>query len=323
MTVRPVFRRESENLMASDRKPDWLKIRPPSGDRYNAIKHNLRTLNLHTVCEEASCPNAAECWGSGTATMMLMGDTCTRGCRFCHIKTAKEGQTLDPDEPAKVAQQVETMGLEYVVLTSVDRDDLPDGGAGHFASTIRAIKERTPEVLVEVLIPDFQGDVAALRTVVEAGAEVVAHNVETVRRLTPKVRDRRANYAQSLKVLSDIHRINPGTFTKTSIMVGLGETEEEIKEAMLDLREYGCQIITFGQYLRPTQHHLEVVEFIHPDQFAAYQHWADEMGFLYCASGPLVRSSYRAGEFFVKGMLEQQRRSQTAKEGEPREHSGV
>lgn len=289
------------------RKPEWLKIRPPAGDRYQAIKQNLRELNLHTVCEEASCPNIGECWGGGTATMMLMGDTCTRGCRFCHIKTAKEGLALDPHEPEKVAHQVEVMGLEYVVLTSVDRDDLPDGGSGHFAATIRAIKARTPEVIVEVLIPDFQGDFGQLKTVVEAGAEVVAHNVETVRRLTSRVRDRRANYAQSLKVLADIHRINPGTFAKTSIMVGLGETDAEIQETLRDLREYGCQIVTFGQYLRPSQKHLAVVDYVHPDRFAEYQAWAEDLGFLYCASGPLVRSSYRAGEFFIKGIVENQR----------------
>ena len=295
--------------METTRKPEWLKIRPPAGERYLAIKENLRALNLHTVCEEASCPNIGECWGGGTATMMLMGDTCTRGCRFCHIKTAKDGIPLDPDEPAKVALQVEVMGLDYVVLTSVDRDDLPDGGAGHFAATIRAIKARTPKVIVEVLIPDFQGDVSQLRTVVEAGAEVVAHNVETVRRLTPRVRDRRAQYAQSLKVLGDIHRIDPKVFTKTSIMVGLGETDDEIRETLRDLRDTGCQIVTFGQYLRPSRKHLPVDSYVTPEKFAEYQAWADDAGFLYCASGPLVRSSYRAGEFFIHGMLEQQGRS--------------
>ncbi|MBO9540809.1 lipoyl synthase [bacterium] len=292
--------------MDTKRKPEWLKIRPPAGERYLAIKENLRTLNLHTVCEEASCPNIGECWGGGTATMMVMGDTCTRGCRFCHIKTAKEGLPLDPDEPAKVALQVDVMGLDYVVLTSVDRDDLPDGGAAHFAAVIRAIKERTPKVLVEVLIPDFQGDTKALRTVVESAPDVIAHNVETVRRLTPKVRDRRAQYAQSLKVLADAKRIAPKIVTKTSIMVGLGETDEEIMETLRDLREYDCQIVTFGQYLRPTAKHLEVVDFVTPAKFAEFQQWAEELGFLYVASGPLVRSSYRAGELFIKGMIESQ-----------------
>ncbi|HEY9900793.1 MAG TPA: lipoyl synthase [Pantanalinema sp.] len=295
--------------MDTKRKPDWLKIRPPAGERYLAIKENLRTLNLHTVCEEASCPNVAECWGGGTATMMVMGDTCTRGCRFCHIKTAKEGAPLDPEEPAKVALQVDVMGLDYVVLTSVDRDDLPDGGAAHFAAVIRAIKERTPKVLVEVLIPDFQGDIKALCAVVESGPDVVAHNVETVRRLTPKVRDRRAQYAQSLKVLSDVKRIAPDVVTKTSIMVGLGETDEEVMETLRDLREYDCQIVTFGQYLRPTAKHLEVVEFVTPQKFADFQMWAEELGFLYVASGPLVRSSYRAGELFIKGMIENQKQN--------------
>jgi lipoic acid synthetase len=294
--------------LEANRKPEWLKIRPPAGERYLAIKENLRALNLHTVCEEASCPNIGECWGGGTATMMLMGDTCTRGCRFCHIKTAREGNPLDPHEPAKVAGQVDVMGLDYVVLTSVDRDDLPDGGAGHFAATIRAIKARTPHVIVEVLIPDFQGDFQQLKTVVDAGAEVVAHNIETVRRLTPKVRDRRAQYAQSLKVLADVHRINAGTFTKTSIMVGLGETDDEVGETLADLRAVGCQVVTFGQYLRPTPRHLKVEAYIPPEQFATYQRWAEEAGFLYCASGPLVRSSYKAGEFFIKGILEKQGR---------------
>ncbi|MNX88889.1 Lipoyl synthase [compost metagenome] len=292
--------------METKRKPEWLKIRPPAGERYLAIKENLRNLNLHTVCEEASCPNIGECWGGGTATMMVMGDTCTRGCRFCHIKTAKEGLPLDPDEPAKVALQVDVMGLDYVVLTSVDRDDLPDGGAAHFAAVIRAIKERTPKVLVEVLIPDFQGDTKALRTVVESAPDVIAHNVETVRRLTPRVRDRRAQYAQSLKVLSDVKRMAPKIVTKTSIMVGLGETDEEILETLRDLREYDCQIVTFGQYLRPTAKHLEVVDFVTPAKFAEFQQWAEELGFLYVASGPLVRSSYRAGELFIKGMIESQ-----------------
>lgn len=292
--------------MDTKRKPDWLKIRPPAGERYLAIKENLRNLNLHTVCEEASCPNIGECWGGGTATMMVMGDTCTRGCRFCHIKTAKEGLPLDPDEPAKVALQVDVMGLDYVVLTSVDRDDLPDGGAAHFAAVIRAIKERTPKVLVEVLIPDFQGDTKALRTVVESAPDVIAHNVETVRRLTFKVRDRRAQYAQSLKVLADAKRIAPHIVTKTSIMVGLGETDDEIMETLRDLREYDCQIVTFGQYLRPTAKHLEVVDYVTPAKFAEYQQWAEDLGFLYVASGPLVRSSYRAGELFIKGMIESQ-----------------
>lgn len=312
--------------MDTTRKPEWLKIRPPAGDRYLTIKDNLKGRQLHTVCEEAQCPNIAECWGSGTATIMLMGDTCTRGCRFCHIKTAKEGNPLDPHEPQKVADQVAQMGLDYVVLTSVDRDDLADGGSGHFAAVIRAIKAKTPHCIVEVLIPDFQGDYAALQTVVDAGAEVVAHNVETVRRLTPRVRDRRANYAQSLKVLADIHRINPRTFSKSSIMVGLGETDEEIQETLRDLREYGCQVVTFGQYLRPTKKHLEVVEYVHPDKFAEYKGWADEMGFLYCASGPLVRSSYRAGEFFMKGIIEQRANNDVApasNEGDSFEFSRV
>jgi lipoic acid synthetase len=292
----------------SRRKPEWLKIRPPSGENYLSIKERVTELKLHTVCQEASCPNIGECWGGGTATLMLMGDTCTRGCRFCHIKTAKNPNPLDPHEPEKVSGTVEAMNLEYVVLTSVDRDDLEDGGSNHFGETIRAIKRRTPKVIVEVLIPDFQGNVDQLRNVVEAGAEVVAHNIETVESLTPKVRDRRATYRQSLKVLADIKAMSPQTFTKTSIMLGLGETRVEVMQALKDLRAVNCDIVTFGQYLQPTQRHLKVVEFVPPSVFEEYKLLAEAEGFLYVASGPLVRSSYRAGEFFIKGVLEKQGR---------------
>jgi len=309
------------------RKPEWLKIRPPSGDTYLSIKERVSELKLATVCQEASCPNIGECWGGGTATLMLMGDTCTRGCRFCHIKTAKNPNPLDPHEPEKVASTVEAMNLEYVVLTSVDRDDLEDGGSNHFGETIREIKRRTPKVIVEVLIPDFQGNVDQLRNVVDAGAEVVAHNIETVESLTPKVRDRRAKYRQSLKVLADIKAMSPQTFTKTSIMLGLGETREEVMQALRDLREVGCDIVTFGQYLQPTQRHLKVVEFVHPSVFDEYKLLAEAEGFLYVASGPLVRSSYRAGEFFIKGVLEKQGRlngsQTTSTSNEPKNASGA
>lgn len=298
----------SDTPQASRRKPEWLKIRPPSGETYLAIKDRVTDLKLHTVCQEASCPNIGECWGGGTATLMLMGDTCTRGCRFCHIKTAKNPNPLDPHEPENVAGTVEAMRLDYVVLTSVDRDDLEDGGSAHFAETIRAIKRRTPHVIVEVLIPDFQGNIDQLRTVVEAGAEVVAHNVETTEDLTPRVRDRRATYRQSLKVLTDIKAMSPKTFTKSSIMVGLGETPDEILQTMRDLRASGCDILTLGQYLQPTQKHLKVVEFVPPSTFDAYRQMGEAEGFLYVASGPLVRSSYRAGEFFIKGILQKQGR---------------
>lgn len=289
--------------VALQRKPEWLKIRPPSGESYKHIKQALRAHSLHTVCEEARCPNVHECWGGGTATLMLMGDICTRGCRFCAIASGHPQGWLDPLEPEKVAQVLGEWGLEYVVLTSVARDDLPDGGAGHFAETVRAIKGRNPKMLVEVLIPDFQGHIESLKKVVDARPDVIDHNIETIERLTPKVRDRRAKYQQSLMVLKNVKSLDPARYTKSSIMVGLGETEDEVLETMRDLRAVGVDILTVGQYLRPTQRHIEVQEYVHPDQFALYKKLGEELGFLYVASGPLVRSSYRAGEFFLASLL--------------------
>ncbi len=285
------------------RKPDWLKIRPPSGEKYKHIHQTLRSHSLHTVCEEARCPNVHECWGGGTATLMLMGDVCTRGCRFCAVTSGHPNGWLDPLEPWKVAKVLGEWGLDYVVLTSVARDDLPDGGSGHFAQTVKAIKEQHPKMLVEVLIPDFQGNVESLKKVVDAKPDVIDHNIETVERLTPKVRDRRAKYHQSLKVLENVKQLDPTRYTKSSIMVGLGETEEEVIQTMKDLRTVGADILTVGQYLRPTQRHIEVNEYVHPEQFERYKKLGEEMGFLYVASGPLVRSSYRAGEFFVASLL--------------------
>ena len=288
-----------------ERKPDWLKIRPPSGENYLQIKQTLRKYGLHTVCEEAHCPNVYECWGGGTATLMLMGDVCTRGCRFCAVTSGHPHGYLDPLEPWKTAQVLKEWGLDYVVLTSVCRDDLPDGGAGHFARTICAIKITNTEMLVEVLIPDFRGDIEALKKVVEAKPDVIGHNIETVERLTPKARDRRANYRQSLSVLEHVKRLDTNIYTKSSIMLGLGETEEELFQTMRDLRAVGVDILTLGQYLRPSLRHLPVVKYVHPDEFAYYKEKGKELGFLYVAAGPLVRSSYRAGEFFIKAMKAQ------------------
>ncbi len=288
-------------------KPDWLKIRPPAGHNYIQIKETLRKHRLHTVCEEAHCPNVHECWGGGTATLMLMGDVCTRGCRFCAVASGHPNGYLDPLEPWKVAQVLSEWDLDYVVLTSVARDDLPDGGAEHFARTIRAIKEKTPQMLVEVLIPDFRGDIEALKKVVDAQPDVIDHNIETVERLTPKVRDRRATYCQSLTVLENVKKLDPTRYTKSSIMVGLGETEEEILQTMRDLRTISVDILTIGQYLRPSQRHLEVVEYVRPERFAYWKEVGEAMGFRYVASGPLVRSSYRAGEFFIKSLLKSRR----------------
>lgn len=297
------------------RLPEWFKVRAPGGESYTQIKQALKERGLATVCEEARCPNLSECWGGngehkGTATVMVMGDTCTRGCRFCSVPTGIPG-ALDPEEPRKTSETVGIMGVGYVVITSVDRDDLSDGGAAHFAAVIQRCKDDHPDLLVEVLTPDFAGDTEGLKQVVAAGPDVVAHNIETVRRLSPKIRDRRADYDQSLRVLDAYKRVAGAKYTKTSIMVGLGETEEEVVECLQDLRAADVDIVTFGQYLRPTgqKRHLPVVEFVHPDQFARYQALAQEMGFLYVASGPLVRSSYKAGELFLEGMIREKNQS--------------
>ncbi|MDR9380836.1 MAG: lipoyl synthase [Natronomonas sp.] len=287
------------------RKPAWLKSRPPSGERFTEIKSTLRDRNLHTVCEEANCPNLGDCWsgrnGPGTATFMLMGERCSRGCNFCDVKTGGM-DPLDPDEPENVADAVAEIGLDYVVLTSVDRDDLDDGGASHFAATIRAIKRRDPEILVEALIPDFQGDLDAVDTIVDAGPDVLAHNVETVERLQWPVRDRRAGYEQSLSVLERI--ANSAVYAKTSLMLGVGEYDHEVYQTLSDLREVGVDIVTFGQYLQPSHSHLEVFEYVHPDAFDVWKAVAEEeFEFLYCASGPMVRSSFKAGEFFVEALV--------------------
>ena len=288
------------NNEATQRKPDWFKIRPPKLEPYLNVRAVLRERGLTTVCEEAHCPNMAECWSGGTATFMVMGDTCTRACKFCAIKTGKEGEKLDPKEPEKLAEAIEILALKYVVITSVDRDDLPDGGAGHFAKCIEVCMEKHPGLLTEVLIPDFAGDVAALEKVIHAQPTVIAHNVETVKRLQLKVRDPRANYAQSLKVLEDVKKSSPKTYTKSALMLGLGETEEEIVQTMKDLRAINCDILTLGQYLKPKNRFLKVEEYVHPDQFEKLKKIGEEMGFLYIAAGPFVRSSYRAGELFLK-----------------------
>jgi lipoic acid synthetase len=292
-----------DHTSLTQRKPDWLRIRPPAGENYKEIKKTLRENNLHTVCEEAHCPNIHECWGGGTATIMLMGDTCTRGCRFCAVTSGHPHGWLDPLEPFKVAKVLSEWDLDYIVLTSVARDDLPDGGAAHFAQTVKAIKERRPEMLVEVLIPDFQNNVDSLKKVIEARPDVIGHNIETVERLTPTVRDRRAKYRQTLDVLANIKRLDPTRYSKSAIMLGLGERDEEIFQTLKDVREAGVDFLTIGQYLRPSLKHLKVEDYVHPEKFKDYQQWGEEMGFKYVASGPLVRSSYRAGEFFIASLL--------------------
>ena len=301
----------------AERKPNWLKVRAPGGERYTKIKARARQLKLHTVCEEAHCPNVGECWGGGTATFMVMGGICTRGCRFCAVTTRRTGMPLDPDEPANVASGIAELELDYVVVTSVDRDELPDQGSGHFASCIREIRAAAPKTLVEVLIPDFRGRTDLLQTVFDARPDVIAHNIECVRRLTPTVRDPRAGYDQSLKVLADLKTMGADRLTKSSIMVGVGETEEEVIATMGDLRAVGCNFLTIGQYLRPTGKHLAVAEFITPETFARYQQIGEQLGFAYVASGPLVRSSYKAGEFFISQYLRNKRSTEDALEAHP------
>jgi lipoic acid synthetase len=289
-------------LAIDARKPPWLRVGVPGGERYQQVKDTLRGLRLHTVCQEAHCPNVAECWGGGTATVMLMGDVCTRGCRFCNVKTAAHPPALDPDEPRHLADAIRQLRLDYIVVTSVDRDDLADGGAAHFAEAIVRLKE-IPKLLVEVLTPDFRGDPSAVRTVGAARPDVFANNLETVRRLTPVVRDPKAGYDQTLGVLAEMKRAFPKIVTKSSLMVGLGEGAAEIEEALSDLRAAGVDILTFGQYLRPSAWHLPVQEWVTPEKFEAYKTLGEQYGFRYVASGPLVRSSYRAAELFLRGEI--------------------
>lgn len=295
------------------RKPDWLKVKAPSGENYSMIKNMLGELKLATVCQEAKCPNMGECWSGGTATFMLMGEVCTRGCRFCNVKTgnAKLGlPPVDPFEPEKVAYSIAQMKLKYVVITSVDRDDMEDQGSDHFARTVKTIKKLDPKLIVEILTPDFRGDEKLIEHLALAKPDVFAHNIETVERLTPSVRDPRAKYRQSLRVLQFVKEVDPQQYTKSSIMLGLGEQDDEILQTLKDLRAVGCDVVTFGQYLQPTEKHLKVIEYITPEKFQYWQKLAEQMGFLYVASGPLVRSSYRAGEFFMKGVIEKKRQSE-------------
>lgn len=288
-------------------KPPWLKVRAPVGENYTRIKEMLGDLKLATVCQEARCPNIGECWSGGTATFMIMGEVCTRGCRFCNVKTGNPKGVLDPFEPEKIAYSISQMNLEYVVITTVDRDDLPDQGAEHFSRTVTTIKKLSPNLIVEILAGDFRGERDLVYQLTDAKPDVYAHNIETVERLTPRVRDRRASYRQTLKVLEMVKERDPSRYTKSSLMLGLGESDEEVFQTLKDLREVGCDVVTFGQYLQPTKRHLKVEEYITPEKFQEWQKTAEGMGYLYVASGPLVRSSYRAGEFFMKGIIEKQK----------------
>ena len=284
----------------SAKKPPWLKVPFPGGERYSWIKKRAANLNLSTVCEEANCPNIGECWNGGTATFMLMGDTCTRGCRFCSVKSAKNPGALDAEEPKKLAETVKNLALKYVVLTTVDRDDLPDQGASHIARCIRSTQRACPEMLIEMLMPDFQGKTELVQQVINARPAVLAHNLETVRSLTDRVRDSRASYDQSLDVLRYLKQQCPDGYTKSSLMLGVGESRTETLQAMKDLRDVGVDFLTIGQYLQPSKKHLKVEKFMHPDEFDELALQGDKMGFEYVASGPLVRSSYKAAEFYIE-----------------------
>jgi len=285
------------------KKPDWLRIRLTTSPKYSQVKQRVHDLKLSTVCEEAKCPNISECWSHGTATLMLMGSVCTRACQFCSVDTGNPGGWLDKEEPTKTANTVQEMGLGYVVLTSVDRDDLPDGGAQHYANTVQSIKKLCPDTKVEALTSDFQGDLAAVRKVLDSGVDVYAQNMETVKRLTHPVRDPRASYEQTLSVLEYAKKSKPNIITKTSLMLGLGETEEEILQTMDDLRAINVDVLTLGQYLQPTRNHYPVARFVTPEEFKQYREWGLEKGFLEVASGPMVRSSYRADRIFSKNNL--------------------
>lgn len=293
------------------RLPKWLKVPIPKGKSFQSLKKDVRELKLSTVCEEAKCPNIGECWGGkkseATATIMLLGDTCTRGCRFCSVKTSRNPAAPDPMEPENTAEAISRWGLGYVVLTTVDRDDLVDGGAHHLAETVQKIKQKAPQILVEVLTGDFRGDLDMASILAKSGLDVYAHNLETVEDLTPHVRDRRATYRQSLSVLKRAKETTPTLVTKTSLMLGLGETDEQVLQTMRDLREINCDVVTFGQYMRPTKRHMKVVEYVTPEKFDWWKEKALEMGFLYVASGPLVRSSYKAGEAFIENVIRKRR----------------
>lgn len=293
----------AKSEVAKQRKPEWLKVRLPGGERYQRLKETFRELDLHTVCEEARCPNVGECWNEGTATLMILGETCTRGCRFCAVNTGDPGGMVDPREPENVGRALSKLDLAYVVLTMVDRDDLLDGGAEHVAQTVQRIKHYSPDMLVETLIGDFAGVRRDVETVVTEGRpDVFAHNVEVVPRLQRAMRDARCGWDRSVDVLRWA-RAAGANVTKTSLMVGCGETEDEMFEAMALLREADVDVLTIGQYLRPTKKHAEVQRFVEPAEFERYRVRGMEMGFRFVASGPLVRSSYRAAEAFLKGIL--------------------
>jgi len=296
------IKRNKNSKIKSNRKPSWFKRKAFASDRFKEIRKIINSKDLFTVCEEAICPNLEECWSHGTATFMLLGGICTRACKFCAVGTGNPHGKLDNEEPIKISNAIQKMKLKYVVLTSVDRDDLPDGGAGHYARTVKEIKKTLPEIIVETLVPDFQGNKESIYKLIFSGLDVFAQNLETVERLTSRVRDPRASYNQTLDVLITAKQYNPKVVTKSSLMLGLGEKKHEVFKAMADILSCGVEILTLGQYLRPTINHLPVERWISPDEFMSYARIAKDMGFREVASGPMVRSSFRADKssFLVK-----------------------
>lgn len=301
--VKDGVKENSKNIKTKERKPPWLRISIESNIAYNDVRQTVDQHRLSTVCEESHCPNMNECWSNGTATIMLMGSVCTRACKFCSVDTGNPNGWLDNEEPANAARSVQLMNLKYVVLTSVDRDDLTDGGSGHYADCIREIKKINPSTAVEALTPDFSGNLQSVATVVNSGLQVFAQNIETVKRLTKIVRDPRAGYQQSLNVLNFAKKENPSILTKTSLMLGLGETDDEIRDSMNDMRDHDIDILTLGQYLQPTKNHLPVERWVHPDKFSEYREYGLNLGFTEVAAGPMVRSSYRADRILEKNNL--------------------
>ncbi len=286
-------------------KPAWLKVRAPGGDAYTGLKETFRRLDLHTVCEEARCPNMGECWSEGTATVMLLGDVCTRGCRFCAVTTGNPRGAVDVREPEHVARAIAGMGLQYVVMTMVDRDDLIDGGASHIAKTVTRLRELRPDILIETLLGDFAGNLEYVDVAAASKPHVFAHNIEVVKRIQRVIRDVRCSYEQSLNVLKNVKNKHPDMITKSSIMVGIGERDDEVLETMRDLRGANVDLLTIGQYLRPTPKHAEVHRYVEPAVFERFAEYGKEIGFAYVASGPLVRSSYKAAEVYVRSVLTQ------------------
>ena len=293
--IRDGIKNNPNNLVKSTKKPKWLRVSLlKTNPTLQRVVEIVNTKNLNTVCEEAKCPNLNECWSHGTATFMLLGSVCTRACKFCAVDTGNPKKKTDKQEPARVARSVASMKLKYVVLTSVNRDDLDDGGAAHFSETIKQVKRFSKNITVEALVPDFNGSEKSVDTILDSGVDVFAQNLETVKRLTPEVRDNRAGYFQSLKVLSYVKKSSPKTITKTSLMLGLGESEEEIKKTLGDIKSSGVDVLTLGQYLRPTLNHLPVKKWVEPSKFKEYKNFAKDIGIKEVSSGPLVRSSYRA-----------------------------